>query len=89
MAGVPSSRATFGFPQYRVFTCASFGCNQYARSEAFGGKKKCCPYLVERKELELELEFKVDLLQTVATSSGLFKVCCASCALCSVLYSES
>jgi len=26
-----------------------------------------CPYLVERKELELELEFEVDLLQSVAT----------------------
>jgi len=29
IAGVPSSRATFGFPQYCVSTCVRFGCTRY------------------------------------------------------------
>jgi len=31
IAGVPSSRATSGFPQYCASTCVRFGCTRHAR----------------------------------------------------------
>jgi len=40
LAGMPSSRAIFRFPQYCAFTCVRFGCTRHARCVDTKPKKK-------------------------------------------------
>ena len=46
ISGVPSSRATCGFPQYCVSTCVRFGCTRYAQKMQFTGTIKKLASLV-------------------------------------------
>ena len=52
-AGVPSSRATFGFPQYCACTCARFGCTRHAICVDSKPKKK------KKKSSELTIRLLV------------------------------